>query len=139
MIITPTQTQINMVTEARWFRPALGLTGLVALGVSASGDDGPVLCPFRICTGGYCPGCGFTRSTGALIRGDLVGSWHHHPYLLLALAQAAVLVALWKVAGEGVQARLRRAAQPLLVANAILVSAIWVIRMASGHIPVPFA
>ncbi len=138
MTITRIQAQAQPLTDSRWFRPALGLAGLLALGLSASGEEGPVLCPFRICTGGYCPGCGFTRSTGALIRGDVAGSWRHHPYLLLVAVQAAVLVTVWSIVADPVRAKLRNAAQPLLIANAILVATIWIVRILSGQIPAPF-
>jgi hypothetical protein len=41
------------------------------------------LCPFAIVTRHPCPGCGLTRATLALLRGDLSGALHLHPLALL--------------------------------------------------------
>ena len=124
--------------DEAWFRIVVGLTGLLALGLAASEEEGAVLCPFRRCTGGYCPGCGVTRSTGALLRGDIARSWHHHPILLLAVGQAVALLGLWALAGGRLRARLRSRTGALLAANGALILAIWVVRLAAGHIPIPF-
>lgn len=104
-----------------------------------SDEDGPVLCPFRRCTGGYCPGCGMTRSSGRLVRGDVIGSWQQHPYLVLGLAQAAVVAALWRFGSGSLRAGIRAHGKRLLVANLALLIGIWVVRLFDGSIPVPFA
>lgn len=127
------------ITARPWFRPAVGAAGLVALGATASGDDGPVLCPFRFCTGGYCPGCGMTRSIGALVRGDLGGSWQHHPFLLIAVAQLMLLGAIWSVASGQVRQRLLANRNRLLAANGVALVLVWLLRLATGQIPVPFS
>ncbi len=36
-------------------------------------------CPFAALTHHPCPGCGLTRATISLLRGDLRASFHHHP------------------------------------------------------------
>ncbi|MDH3684295.1 MAG: DUF2752 domain-containing protein [Acidimicrobiia bacterium] len=127
------------LTANRWFRLLAIAVAVAAVGWSAASDDGPVLCPFRRCTGGYCPGCGITRSTAALIRGDVAGSWHHHPFLLIAAAQAAVLTALWSVATAELRAALLRRRDALLAANGVIVAAVWAVRLATGQIPLPFS
>lgn len=118
----------------------------VAAGLVAVGDRGPVLCPFRRCTGGYCPGCGLTRAAGRLARGDVAGAWHHHPFLVVAAVEAVVLAGAW---AAWRWRRSRRPAPPgrrpnvgsgsLALANLALLVAIWVARLALGSIPVPFA
>ncbi|MEZ5409972.1 MAG: DUF2752 domain-containing protein [Acidimicrobiales bacterium] len=129
---------------------ALAAAGAGALGAGllALGEHGPVLCPFRLATGGYCPACGMTRAVGHLIRGDVVGSWHMHPFLLLILGQAAVIAAAWGVAElrrsrsgapNPVLALLRRRADTLQLVNGGLLLALWVIRLATHAIPAPFA
>ncbi len=55
----------------------------------AGGDFSP--CPFRNITGLPCPGCGTTRSVGALTRGDFTEAWHFNP---MGYAAAAVLIIL---------------------------------------------
>lgn len=44
-----------------------------------------ISCPFKALTGIDCPGCGFQRSLLALIKGDLVQSWHFYPPTILIL------------------------------------------------------
>lgn len=114
--------------------------GFLAAAVGASGDHGPVLCPFRLCTGGYCPGCGLTRAAGRLVRGDVVGSWHLHPFLLLAVVQGALVLAARAVLGAASPrwAGLARHRENLLVANLVLLTALWALRLALGDIPAPF-
>ncbi len=120
-----------------WARIGLGAAAFVTAGLTASSDDGIVLCPFRRCTGGYCPGCGMTRSAGKLIRGDVLGSWHHHPFLMLGLVQAVVVGSLWAT-GSRWWHEIERHQAWLLGANAALLAGIWLARMGSGDIPVPF-
>lgn len=117
---------------------AIGGLLAVALAVVASGDDGPVLCPFRRCTGGYCPGCGATRAAGALARGDAGASWSHHPVVLLVAAQVIVAAGLWFTAGDTIRQPLRRSVDRIAMANAGVLLAIWVLRLATGAIPGPF-
>lgn len=39
-------------------------------------------CAMLKATGLYCPGCGGTRSVGALLRGDIIGSITYHPAVI---------------------------------------------------------
>ncbi len=116
---------------------AAGAAAFVTAGMLSSSDDGIVLCPFRRCTGGYCPGCGLTRASGRLLRGDLVGSWQQHPYVIIGVVQAVVLTTLWAT-GSRLWPTVRRYAMPLIVTNITLLVAIWVARLATGAIPIPF-
>lgn len=130
---------------------AVGVAGVLGAGLLASGGHGPVLCPFRLATGGYCPACGMTRALGRLARGDVAGSWQMHPFLLLLLGQAAVAGAVWAVlevrrrrsgpvvAPNPVTALLRRRADTLQLLNGGLLLALWVLRLATHAIPAPFA
>lgn len=117
-----------------------GMAAVAIFGVLAalSDDDGPVLCPLRRCSGGYCPGCGLTRSGGRLLRGDLAGSWQQHPFLLIALGQAAVVAALWTLGTQRLRSTMTSGATRFLMANFGLMVAIWAVRMVNGSIPVPF-
>jgi hypothetical protein len=126
------------------------------LGLPSSGDDSPVLCLFRRCTGGYCPLCGMTRALARALEGDVAGSWHQHPYLLLALAQATVIAGAWVCFEIGATPApfdragpdpgrnpalelLRRRLGPLALANGVLLLVIWALRLATGTIPAPFS
>lgn len=53
--------------------------------------SGPSFCPFKVATGMPCPGCGLTRSSVALLHGDLGTSLYYHP-LGAAIVAAAVVV-----------------------------------------------
>ena len=103
---------------------------------SAGADDGLVLCPFRRCTGGYCPGCGATRATNRFLRGDLAASWSLHPWIVLAAGQLLALVVIGAfIAAPNRLPRLRQAALPLLLANTILMIVIWIVRVNTDAIP----
>lgn len=116
----------------------LGLAGLAALLAVGDDEGGVVLCPFRRCTGGYCPGCGITRSTGRLVRGDLVGSWQRHPFVVLAAIQVIVLGALWASSAR-LRAWLTARWTVFASVNAGVLTVIWLIRLALADIPIPFS
>jgi Protein of unknown function (DUF2752) len=42
-------------------------------------------CPFRFCTGLYCPGCGTTRALHALLHGNVVEAFGVNPLMVLML------------------------------------------------------
>jgi hypothetical protein len=56
-----------------------GALGLLALAIAS---DFP-LCPLAGTFGVPCPGCGLTRATLALLRGDLASALHFHPLVWL--------------------------------------------------------
>lgn len=107
------------------------------LAIDAGGtDDGPGLCVFRHATGGYCPGCGLTRSASHLMRGEVGAAWSDHPWMILAVLQVAIVAGLWGVARR--RARMIdwvRPVQVLAVVNAVALVSIWVIRLMNGSIP----
>ena len=119
---------------------APSLVGAIALGalvIGADSDDGVALCPFRRCTGGYCPGCGATRAANRLVRGDVRASWSHHPWVVFAAAQVVVFAAMLAMTTPAARAaRTRRTALPLLVANTGLLVVIWLVRRSTGAIPI---
>ncbi len=113
----------------------LAATAGLAIGSSAVGEL-PVLCLFRRCTGGYCPGCGGSRAAVALLRGDVAGSWAHHPWVLLLVLQGAALTGAILIGKAHFTQRVRNR---LLVSNLGLGLVIWILRLAMGTIPIPFA
>jgi hypothetical protein len=137
--VTASSSLLDRPDDRFWLRAAMVAGGFLAAGVTASSDEGPVLCPFRRCTGGYCPGCGLTRATGQLIRGELRASVATHPVLVLLVAQLlAVLVARARfgpVVGRWLTARLT----VIAVANTAALTLVWIVRMTTGAIPAPFA
>ena len=103
-------------------------------------QDGPGLCLFRRCTGGYCPGCGMTRAARQLIHGRIGAAWQDHPWLVVVAVQA---VDRWRRVRPLVT-RLRRWLAALDTNRVVLVVGmsdvalalvIWVIRLSNGSIP----
>ena len=116
------------------------LAAPVALGIGLAlwtpTDDGLTICPFRICTGGACPGCGLTRAAAALVKGDLASSWYYHPGALFLGVQIAVVWALAVGNRTGVIAwrPQRDWLQLLLIVNGVVLTALWLIRWRLGHL-----
>ena len=88
-------------------------------------------CPFRTLAHLPCPGCGMTRSLGALWHGDCLLSFRYHPLGLPAFAGAIICVSL-PLAPRSIQQRLTLspAAQRFaaLVVLAALLS-VWLLRL----------
>ncbi|MCP3939047.1 MAG: DUF2752 domain-containing protein [Actinomycetia bacterium] len=119
----------------------LAIGGVVAaFGASfvVGGEDGPTLCPYRRCTGGYCPGCGATRAASRFVRGDFGAAFAANPvaaFIGLQVALAMVWIILRPDAAIGwFGPRL----QSIATTNALLLLVVWPIRLAAGHIPLGF-
>lgn len=118
------------------FRIAVLAVAAVLLVDAGGTDDGPGLCVFRRCTGGYCPGCGLTRSARHLTRGQVGAAWHDHPFLVLAAAQAAVAAVVYGIARRiGARIGWNRVLVVVGIVNLLLITGIWIIRLANGSIP----
>jgi len=105
--------------------------------VDAGGtDDGPGLCVFRRCTGGYCPGCGLTRSAKHLTRGEFAAAWQDHPWLVLVAPQVLVAVAAVAVVRRlGAVVDRHRVFLVVGGLNVVLLVGIWITRLVDGSIP----
>jgi hypothetical protein len=124
---------------------ATALAGLAALLGLALWSDFP-LCPMAGTFGVPCPGCGLTRATLALLRGDIHAALHFHPlvWLLAPLFIGFMLAAtLELVRGPSQKRRVlvnwnRRSVS--VIALFVLASSltVWIARFA-GHFggPVP--
>jgi hypothetical protein len=100
---------MNATFNQIWYTPAFssllenrreGLVivgaGALHLGLSLAGLPGWG-CPILAATGIPCPGCGLTRASMELIRGDFVSSFHTHafaPLFLFALLLMVVTLVL---------------------------------------------
>ena len=75
---------------------AIAGVGVLHLGLNFAGLPG-WSCPILAATGVPCPGCGLTRATMQLLRGDFAQSFHTHafaPIFLLALIVMLVTLVL---------------------------------------------
>ncbi|MEP1122911.1 MAG: DUF2752 domain-containing protein [Ilumatobacter sp.] len=124
----------SLVTSP-WRFVLLAVAGVWAVDAGGT-DDGAGLCIFRRCTGGYCPGCGVTRSARHLTRGQFAASWQDHPIIPLIAVQAAVAAGLFAVV-RPLRSRLAPPTTIVVAAavNGTLLVVIWAVRLANGSIP----
>ena len=126
------------IARDRVATPMLALgAGLISIAAATGDETDATICLFRRCTGGYCPGCGGSRAAWALLRGDIARSWALHPWVSVLAIQ--LLVAAVAALMIGVGPLRRRFLVPALAANLALGIAIWIARLASGAIPIPFS
>lgn len=71
---------------------ALIAAGAVHLGATAAGVPGWI-CPWKAATGLPCPGCGLTRASIWLVRGDIAGALKFHPFAPVAVIGIALVLA----------------------------------------------
>ena len=128
-------SRLAWFVSSPWRIALLAIAAVLAIDAGGT-DDGAGVCVFRRCTGGYCPGCGLTRSARHLTRGEIAASWSDHPIVALLAVQAAVAALLYASAAR-LRSRLRSLRTLAVVAafNGVLVLAIWVIRLIDGSIP----
>jgi hypothetical protein len=110
--------------------------GVAALIVANPSDDGPTFCPFALCTGMACPGCGMTRAASHLLRGNLDLAFGYHPLVPIVAIQ---LMGGWvwymlRRAGK-VGPLSNRALNFFLIGTAAALLAVWVLRMTLGALP----
>lgn len=128
------------------FRPAVSPRWAAAASVAAGfgavllvGDeDGPVLCPFRLCTGGYCPACGSTRSFARFAGADPIGAFRTHPVAALLVVQVLVGLTFVLSRPQAAVDWLRPRLATLVWLNAGAAIVVWLLRMGLGQIPAPF-
>ncbi|WP_237564325.1 MULTISPECIES: DUF2752 domain-containing protein [unclassified Actinomyces] len=71
------------------------LPGALIIGSGLLGRDGMDLCPVHRATGLWCPLCGGTRATRALLHGDLTAAAGYNPFALVVLAAGAAVLLRW--------------------------------------------
>ncbi|MDW3213524.1 MAG: DUF2752 domain-containing protein [Ilumatobacteraceae bacterium] len=104
--MTATVTSAGRGRSASLAAPlACGCCLLAGAGYVAANDpsEGGVFlpCPFRTLTGWWCPGCGLTRATHHLLRGDIVQALRFHLFVVVVLAAIVAAWAVWLVASTG--------------------------------------
>jgi hypothetical protein len=107
-----------------------------ALAVVGPIEGGPTLCPFALCTGIACPGCGMTRAASHLIRGDVSGALGYHPLILLVAALSVIGTAWYLLQRMGkARAIPNRWVNTILVVTGVMLVGVWVARALSGTLP----
>ena len=120
--------------------PAAGLIGVCAASAltEAPSGEGAITCPFRLVTGGWCPGCGGTRALRHLMHGDVALSLSLNPFLVIVLAQAIAISAWFAKTPEKAREWFGANYLRFVFANMAIGGTIWAIRLAVGHITAPF-
>ena len=90
-------------------------------------------CGFRVVVGADYPGCGMTRSLGALLRGEFAASFRHHPLGIPAALAAAAAVGFALHEGATRRPTLRRfldrwGARGAAIA-VVLLAGVWLVRV----------
>lgn len=97
-------------------------------------DGGAFLpCPFRAITGLWCPGCGLTRATHHLLRGDVVQALHYNLFVVGILAALGAVWVTWLLGAAGRPTGwARRVSTRLQVAAGVTMLAFAVVRNLPG-------
>jgi Protein of unknown function (DUF2752) len=99
-------------------------------------DDGVTFCPFALCTGMACPGCGMTRAASHLIRGDLDAALGYHPLVPLITLLSVGGWAWYMLRRSGrVQPLPTRWLNAILIVTGVMLLGVWAARLLSGTLP----
>jgi Protein of unknown function (DUF2752) len=106
------------------------------LGVLSPGEDGLTMCPFALCTGMACPGCGMTRAASNLIRGDLTTALSYHPLVPLAAAMSLAGWIWYLLRRSGRTGPMpSRWLNAILIGSGVMLLGVWVARALTGSLP----
>ena len=106
------------------------------LAVFSPSDDGPTICPFALCTGSACPGCGMTRAASSLIRGDIGAAMVFHPLVILIALQATGAWIWYVLRRKNVVGPMsQRTLTIILATTGVALVLVWIVRLASGSLP----
>ena len=98
------------------------------------GNGGRTSCPIRLLTGYWCPGCGLTRATHHLFRGNVAQALSFNAFVPVVLAALGLLWITWLMVatGRGVPTFVHRIRPAVYVSAALLLTGFTVLRNLSG-------
>lgn len=115
---------------------AAPLLAVMLLAAFPPGDDSTTFCPFALCTGTACPGCGMTRAASALIRGDVGLALTYHPVVFLVVVQVVIGWVWFGLQHRGRVAPPRRhLLNAVLIGTAAVLLGVWLLRLGTGTLP----
>ncbi|MFT5978212.1 MAG: hypothetical protein ACI83Y_001782 [Candidatus Azotimanducaceae bacterium] len=100
------------------------------------GNGGLASCPIRALTGHWCPGCGITRATHHLFRGNIAQALSFNAFVPAILAALSLLWVTWLmvVIGRGVPTVICRIKPAAYVSAALVLAGFTVVRNLSGAV-----
>lgn len=131
--------RLDIITANLGRRRDLPLALLVAATVAAYGlaptGNGQVTCLLRLHADHACPGCGMSRATGRLLRGDVAAAFAYHPWVFAFLAQA-IGFAAWRYhwGNRPMEPKHRLWLVWSVTVNVSLLFVVWGVRIATGHL-----
>lgn len=131
-----TFTTLTAVAGRRRDLPLAALVAATALAYGlAPTTNGNVTCLLRIHADHACPGCGMSRATGRLLRGDLIGAFAYHPWVF-ALGLQAVGFAAWRYhwGNRPLEPHHQVRLAWSVSLNLALLFVVWGVRIATGHL-----
>lgn len=106
------------------------------LAVLSPSDDGPTICPFALCTGSACPGCGMTRAASSLVRGDIGAAMVFHPLVILIAFQAGGAWIWYLLRRRDLVRPMSQSTLTLILATTgLALVLVWMVRLLSGSLP----
>ena len=112
------------------------LLAVALLATISPSDEGPTICPFALCTGMACPGCGMTRAAAHMFRGNLAEAVSYHPLVPLVSAQLLVAWGWFGLVKTGrVTPPSQRTTVAALVFSIAALTAVWIFRIVAGTLP----
>jgi hypothetical protein len=110
--------------------------GVIFLALVTPSEDGPTICPFALCTGTACPGCGMTRAAASLIRGDVSAAMSYHPLVPVVTMQILAGWVWFALRRSGrVPPMSARTLNATLIGTLVALLAVWVARLVTGTLP----
>ena len=108
----------------------------VVINNPGDGNGGLASCPIRALTGRWCPGCGITRATHHLFRGNIAQALSFNALVPAILAALSLLWVTWLtvVTGRGVPTFIRRISPAAYVSAALILAGFTVMRNLSGAV-----
>ncbi|MFT4864868.1 MAG: hypothetical protein ACI9CV_000994 [Ilumatobacter sp.] len=130
------QSLVGSTTALPWVVAGCLVAAAAYVVVDDPGDGNGVLtpCPIRALTGHWCPGCGLTRATHHLFRGNVAQAFSFNAFVPAALATLVLLWATWLmvVTGRGVPKFILRLRPAAYVSAAFILAGFTVLRNLSG-------
>lgn len=105
MAVSATMTSITAKTPA--LAAPIACAGCLAAGAAYVAANDPssggtfLPCPFRSLTGLWCPGCGMTRATHHLLRGDVTQALRYNAFVIAIIAGIAAGWLAWTLSAVG--------------------------------------